>query len=267
MMKCTARNAIRRIRQYLALPLLLVTTSSLAWSEDAPGTQDKRWQGDVEAGMVMTEGNSEAKSLKTGAKLAYQEARWRYTGAFESFTAEQDNEGTAEKYYLEGKAGYSFTEYNYAFLYGNYTDDRFSEFDYQVSTSAGYGRLIISTENHRWDAEIGPGHRLTKYEESGDYKGETIAHLATNYVWKITENSRFEQNVLVEAGDINTVTRSKTALIAKINSSFSMKLGYTVTYNQKLPEFAQNDDPEEEEEANSASHSDKETTVSLLYAF
>jgi putative salt-induced outer membrane protein len=263
-MKCAALKDIPKNTPFAAVSVLLMVASFPAWSEDPD--PNRRWQGDVEAGMVSTEGNTQAKSLKTAAKLIYQEDRWRHSGGFESFTAEQEDEGTAEKYYLEGKSAYSFTEFNYAFISANYTDDRFSEFDYQVSTSAGYGRLIIKTDNHRWDAEIGPGHRISKYREDSEYKSETIAHAATNYTWNISPTSRFEQNILVEAGDINTVTRSKTALIAQINSSFSMKLGYTVTYNQQLPEFAQNDDPDEEAEE-TPSHADKETTVSLLYAF
>jgi putative salt-induced outer membrane protein len=240
---------------------VLVCNISLAVASDPT----KPWQGDVEAGLIMTEGNTSAKSLKTGLKGAYKADRWRHTGAFESFTAEQENKGTAEKYYAEAKSGYSFTEFNYGFIYGNYTDDRFTDFDFQTSASAGYGRLFFDNATHRWDAEIGPGHRVTRYED-GDYTQETIAHAATNYTWNISQTSRFEQTVLVEGGSTNTVTRSKSALIAKINSSFSMKLGYTITYNQKVPDVV--DAPETEDDTTESSeHADKETTVSLLYSF
>lgn len=261
-MKCAPSKQIIRTGHYMVLPLLLVT-SAQAFCDEKTG---KPWQGDVEAGMVLTEGNSSSKSLKTGAKLTYETGSWRHYGAFESFTAEQEDEGTAEKYFTEAKSGYSFSEFNYLFVYANYTDDRFTEFDFQTSASAGYGRLIYDNQTVRWDAEIGPGHRVTREREDGDLKQETIAHIATNFVWHISPTSRFEQNVLVEAGDNNTVTRSKSALIAKINNSFSMKLGYTVTYNQELPDTVA-DAPEEGEEAESPSHADKETTVSLLYSF
>jgi len=214
--------------------------------------------------MITTEGNSSSKSFKTGLKLAYEEDAWRHIGAFESFTAEKEDEGTAEKYFLEAKSGYTFSKNNYAFVYGNYTDDRFTEFDFQTSVSAGYGRLILDTATQRWDAEIGPGHRITRSDD-GDIDQETIVHIATNYAWRISETSRFEQTVLVEAGRTNTVTRSKSALVAKINSAFSMKLGYTVTYNQELPEATEA--PDSTEEPEETYHADKETTVSLLYAF
>lgn len=259
-MKSAARKQIVRTRQRAAFPLLVILASTPAWGAEKTS---KPWQGDVEAGMVLTEGNSSSKSLKTGTKLTYETGAWRHYGAFESFTAEQENEGTAEKYFTEGKSGYSFTEFNYLFVYANYTDDRFTEFDFQTSASAGYGRLIYDNQTVRWDAEIGPGHRVTREREDGDLKQETIAHIATNFVWHISPTSHFEQNVLVESGDQNTVTRSKSALIAKINSSFSMKLGYTVTYNQELPDVV----TEEGEEVEASSHADKETTVSLLYSF
>lgn len=262
MMKHTARKDLIIARSTVVLSLLLATAS--AWSDEKPR---KPFQGDVEAGMVLTEGNSSAKSLKTGAKGTYETGPWRHYGLFESFTAEQEDEGTAERYFTEAKSGYSFTKFNYVFAYANYTDDRFTEFDFQTSASAGYGRLIFDNQTYRWDAEIGPGHRVSKLREDGDYEQETIAHMATNFLWNISETSRFEQNVLVEAGDKNTVTRAKSALITKINSAFSMKLSYTITYNQELPDVIADEPPEEGEETNSQSHADTETAVSLLYAF
>jgi putative salt-induced outer membrane protein len=266
-MKYTPTKHIIKSRSLAALPLLLVVASSSVRADEPQGAaqQSKAWQGDVEAGYIMTQGNSEAKSLKTGIKLAYEEGDWRHTGAFESFTAKEDKKGTAEKYFLEAKSGYAFTKYNYAFIYANYTDDRFTDFDFQTSASAGYGRLIFDTEVQRWDAEIGPGHRVTRTKE-GDITQETILHLATNYAWHISQTSRFEQTVLVEAGSTNTVTRSKSALIAQLNSSFSMKLSYTVTYNQELPSALQQEESTEETKKKTY-HADKETTVSLLYAF
>jgi len=222
------------------------------------------WQGDIEAGMILSEGNTSSKSVKTGIKAAHEYGRWRHSGAFESFTAEQESENTAEKYFAEAKSGYSITESNYAFIYANYTDDRFTDFDYQASSSLGYGRLIFDNRTHRWDAEIGPGYRVTAYDE-GSNDDEGIAHIATNYTWNISETSRFEQTVLVETGESNTVTRAKSALIAKLNSAFSMKLGYTITYNQEVP--TSRDPTTNENVPTDAKHADKETTVSLLYSF
>jgi len=262
-MKCAARKEVIKTARFAALPLLLIITSSAVCADDAP---KKPWQGDVEAGLISSEGNTSAKSLKTGVKLAYEEGNWRHNGAFESFNARQSGENTAEKYFLEGKSGYTFSESNYAFIYANYTDDRFTEFDFQASASAGYGRVIINSPVQRWDAEIGPGHRVTR-DKNGDETQETIAHIATNYLWNISPTSRFEQNILVESGRSNTVTRSKSSLVAQIASSLSMKLSYTLTYNQEIPDAVLTDETTGETTPVKTYHADKETSVSLLYAF
>lgn len=244
----TSKHAIRLARTALCvMPLLAISASSSA--DDATLNV---WQGDVEAGLILSEGNTSAKTIKTGAKAAYEATKWRHSGTFESLTAEQDDESTAEKYFAEAKSGYKFTEADYLFGYINYSDDRFTAFDYQASASVGYGRLIIDTPNHRWDAEIGPGYRVTEYDENYNEE-ETITHIGSTYAWIISDTARFEQTLLVESGNENTVTRAKSALITKINSAFSMKLGYTLTYNEEVPQETR--------------HADKETSVSLLYSF
>jgi len=262
-MKCAASKEAIKHAHVVALPLLLIIASSAVYADDAP---KKPWQGDVEAGMISTEGNTTSKSIKTGLKLTYEEAAWRHTGAFESLNARQNGQDTAEKYFLEAKSGYTFSQSNYAFVYANYTDDRFTEFDFQTSVSAGYGRVIIDSPVQRWDAEIGPGHRVTR-DKDGHITQEAIAHVATNYLWNISSTSRFEQNVLVEAGSSNTVTRSKSSLVAQLNSSFSMKLSYTLTYNKEIPDALQTNDTTGETTPAKTYHADKETSVSLLYAF
>jgi len=229
--------------------LLLAAAAPFIHAADA---KLNAWQGDIEAGLILSEGNTSSKTIKTGANTTYESTKWRQSAAFESLKEEQESESTAEKYFAEAKSGYKFTELDYAFAYLNYTADRFTAFDYQTSASVGYGRVLVDTGTHRWDAEIGPGYRLTEYQ-AGFNDEESIAHIGSTYRWNISDTAHFEQTLLVESGAENTVTRAKSALITKINSAFSMKLGYTLTYNEEVPQATE--------------HADKETSVSLLYSY
>lgn len=219
------------------------------------------WKGEVSLGYILNQGNTKSESIKTGAKAKKDANKWRFSSKFESFAAKSQveddagnktTENSAEKYYIEAKYDYKFTKHNYAFVFANYDDDRFTEFDYQASVSMGYGRRIIDSEVHEWDVEVGPGYRVNEFQ-AGYNTEEAILRMATTYTWQINEGSSFLQELNVESGDDSTVTRSETALKTQINKTLSLKVAHIVKYNDEVPAETKN--------------ADQETIISLLYSF
>lgn len=232
--------------------LALMATTLFASGTALAAEEPAAWKGEFSLGMLLNEGNTKSKTIKTGFIIGKDIEKWRFNADFKSLTESKEDNNTAERYSLNGKVDYKFTENNYAFLYSSYDEDRFTAFDYQATIAAGYGRRIINSETQEWDVEIGPGYSVDEYDD-GYNEEEAIARLATKYTHKFSETSTFIEDLNVDAGSNNTSTRSETALKVMINSTLALKVSYYIKYNETVPADTK--------------HYDTETSVSVLYTF
>lgn len=242
----------------LSLSSMAVAAEAEATAEEEP----KIWKGSAEFGYVSTSGNSEESNMKGRFDAEREVEKWRFTTHFDALNSEANGDRSAEKYFIANRLAYKFNEYDYAFVYHSYDDDRFSGFDYQTSISAGYGRRILLPPPMTWDFEIGPGYRYSKLDDSegnvaegndGDTVDELIVRLFTKYAWDFSDTSTFEQILNVEAGEEATISKSVTSLKVSIIGALAMKMSYTIKYTDHVPKGTK--------------HADKETAVTLLYEF
>lgn len=213
------------------------------------------WSGDVEFGYVATSGNTDTKTVKGRADVKREVEKWRYNIHFDSLNTSEDDERSAEKYFLSNKLDYKYSDRGYLFGYASYEDDRFSGFDYQAVVAAGWGYRILENETMAWDAEVGPGYRINKVADDSDEDDdrEVIIRGYTKYEWKLSSSAVFTQELSVEAGSDNTISKSVTALKSTIVGALAMKLSYTVKYTENVPQENK--------------HADTETAVTLVYTF
>jgi putative salt-induced outer membrane protein len=221
--------------------LFLIPVSILA--EEVP-EPEQAWKASVQFGYVATSGNTKTTSINGGFSASYEEKQWEHSldiktifGSAEDATTSQV-ETNAEKYFIEGKSDYKFSDKGYAFVVANYEDDRFSDNDYQASMAVGRGFKFITSKTSKLGLELGVGYRETKKSATltlpEESIGETIARLAGKYVWKITKTSNFEQKLSAEIGDENTVTKSYTGLSANIAENLALKLSLTATHQSEV---------------------------------
>lgn len=235
--------------------LLLAATSLTALPAIAQDPGTGPWSGDLEFGYVATSGNTETKTVKSRADVKREVEKWRYTIHFDSLNTSEDDDRSAERYFLSNKIDYKYSDRSYLFGYASYSDDRFSGFDYQAVVAAGWGYRIIENSTMTWDAEIGPGYRINKVEDSAteDDDREAILRAYTKYEWELSSSATFSQELQVEKGGDNTISKSVTALKTTIIGALAMKLSYTVKYTEEVPVGNK--------------HADTETAVTLVYSF
>lgn len=222
-----------------------------AWTQELVNT----WQGDLELGYVSTAGNSKTTTIQGRADAVREVALWRYHIHFDSLNSSEDDQRSAERYFLTNKVDYKFGERSYVFGYASYEDDRFSGFAWQAVAATGYGYRILDGESMTWDVEAGPGYRISKIEEPSaeDDQNDIILRGHTRFEWRVSDAATFEQELGVESGSENVVTRSVTSLKSTIIGQLAMKLSYTVKHTDEVPEGTE--------------HSDRETAVTLVYSF
>jgi len=237
----------------ISVALLLSTTvATNSMAQTAP--KEDTWKGSVEFGLVNTTGNTETQTIKSRAKVEVDKAKWLHTGALETLTSSEDDSSTAERYEVNAQSNYKLSgvKKNYIYFMVNYEDDRFSGYDYRVTESIGYGRRVVDKESLTLDLEAGPGARQSELEDGGS-EDETIFRGAAKLGWKLSDASTLTEVLSTEVGEDSTVSKSVTALTAKVIGELAMKITFTVKNTTDVPDDTEN--------------TDTETAVTLLYAF
>lgn len=225
------------------LAILVASTADAETAVTDSGAIDTTWKGNVEIGYVTTSGNTETESLNAKAKVETEREKWRHTINFEALNSSDQNVTTAERYMLSGQSSYKMGKKNFFYALVSYEDDRFSGYDYRVTESIGYGRRVIGEPNLTLDLEIGPGARQSKLD-TGETEDELMARGAAKLAWKVSATSKFTEDLSTEVGEDVTVTKSITALSAKVNSSLATKLTYTIKNTSDVPPGIEKTDTE-----------------------
>ncbi|MCO7227176.1 YdiY family protein [Pleionea sp. CnH1-48] len=252
------------------LAFLLSALPIVAFAGDAE--ENKLWKGKAEAGLVSTTGNTDTSSTNLKLELVYESGDWRHSFLTEAFLAEaeqvvgteldgqgnlverRESRDTGEKYYTLIKSDYKFSETAYFYGLVDYTDDRFSGFDYQANASVGLGKNFIKNDKYTLDAEIGYGARRYQEEAQWDAETEGVTRVAGKFQWNISENAKFNQELNSQIGDDITVSKSISALTANINSSMALSIGYEIVHTSDVPSA-------------DIEKTDRKTTVNLVYSF
>lgn len=202
------------------------------------GIASAEWKGEAELGYVKTGGNTDTSSLNAKGEAEQESEKWRNTvkaGALKNAT---NGVTTAERYFVNGQTNYKFTERSYFFAFLGYEEDPFSGYDYRYGANIGYGNRVIENDSVTLALEIAPGTRQSKVTLSGDNESEmTIAGVA-EFLWNISDTTKFNQDLTVNIGDKSvggTVTRSLTSLTSHIAGNLSTKVSYALRHASIVP--------------------------------
>lgn len=231
--------------------------SMLAANAAVAQTDTVEWNGDIEFGYYQTEGNSNETSVIAKGTANRKSGLWSNQLKANAQNSEVEGVRSEEQYFISDRLSYDVSEFNYTFGYASMDKDRFSGYVYQATLAGGYGRRLLKNDRVTWDAEVGPGYRISEFDVASDGRDgmveEVIVRLSTDLTAKLSDTASFEQNLSVERGAENTVSKSVSALKTKIVGGFGLKISYTIEYNETVPQ------------ANM--HMDRQTAVTLVYSF
>lgn len=252
--------------------LKIISTSSMLMLSSAciaAEGEKSPWQSSAELGYVNVSGNTNTETVKAAFDISYAINKWEHKAHAEALSSKSKTtddavipavtteERTAAKWLASAQTDYKFKELDYFYGLVAYEDDRFSGFDYQAKIGVGYGRRVIHTDSHTLKLEIGPGYRSYKLEQPAppaeDKHDEAFLRLNASYLWKLSETSKFTEDLSSESGEEQDEWKSVTALTAKINSTLAMKISHTVKHLEEVPVGTEN--------------YDRETAVTLVFTF
>lgn len=198
---------------------------------------------ELELGIIAITGNTESSALKGKATIKQDFKEWKSKYQLDTLYKRGRNEGetetttTAQKVFLSAQSDYKLSGDNRSvFVYGSYTGDRFSGYEYQNTVSVGYSGRFYEDDESSLDYSAGPGYSFSKTDE-GDTDESAIAHIELQYEYIISPNATFHQIVSTEAAlqaNKNTRSKAETAVSVKLRDDLSMKAAYSVTHNSQV---------------------------------
>jgi putative salt-induced outer membrane protein len=237
------------IRGVAILILCSMAGTTLA---QAPAPADP-FVGSAALGYLSTSGNTEATNLNSLLKITWDlDGPWKHDWTALAIRASSDDVTTAEAYAAGYKAMRDFSATSYLFFSGDWRQDEFSGYDRQVTEAVGYGRRLFDTPRHMLALEGGVGAKQSDLI-TGEELDEAIVRGGLDYLLTLSENSQFNQKVLIEQGDDNRYTESTSALKTRIVGNLAVVLSYVIKNNSDVPVAIEK--------------TDRFTAVSLEYGF
>ncbi len=229
---------------------------------DTDGSEEFKMTGEL--GILLAGGNTQGTTLKGKVNATHNMRDWsnQYIANFLYKQNERDVDGeqervtSAQKIFMSAQSDYKLGDpTRRLFMYGEYEDDRFNQYDYQAALAVGWSEQLWEDEVSEFRYSVGPGYAMSRLNspEQGEDQMGMIIRAAMEYERKLSDKATFRQFISTEADSDFSRSVSETSLAAKINGSLAMKLSVNMIHN-KSPD-------------NLGKSLDTETAVTLVYQF
>ena len=218
------------LRSLLLTAMVTFAVPGFAEEEEEP----KPLSGNVKFGFLGTTGNTETKSMNTGAEATYTLVRWVHTAKAAAIYAEESEITTAEAYEASWRSDWTLSDIDSVFGRLSWRKDRFGGFNTQFSQTLGYSRKLLTGEKHFLTGDAGAGARQSE-DQFGVRNDEVIVTAGLDYAWKFSDTAEFGQTFNFEVGEDNTFSESVTSLSTNIIGALRLVASYTFRHNSDAP--------------------------------
>ena len=201
----------------------------------AEETEGAVWSGTGQLGFSMTSGNSDTENLSAGLKLKRESDKWVSDLSLDLLRASSNDLDTAERYTVNTKTGYKFDENDYAYYGTRYDQDKFSGYDYTITTTVGWGHKVHDNDESRLITEVGLGYKTEALDIDRSENNGMVLAGKLDYMRQLTETVKFEDVLVVEAGDENTFIQNDLGFSFKVSEKFAVKLAHQIRHNTDAP--------------------------------
>lgn len=226
----------------------------------AAHAEDGSWSGSGELGFALSRGNTKSENLNARLQFKKEDDQWKHNVFLNALRSKGEVKTTADgittdtysltanRFETGASSGYKLDERSYIVGAARYENDDFSPYAYQWIVSLGYGYTAIKNDRTELSFEAGPGFRRLDKREYNVLLGEPPVLTAVDpaaegqvvgrgliaFKHKLTDNTAFENVLLVEAGSDNTFLQNDAGLAVSMNSKLALKLGYQLRHNTDI---------------------------------
>jgi len=211
---------------------LLNIAYGTAWAE----TPAKRWSNRAEVSFIQTGGNTDVTTLSLKNLLSYKITDpLSLSAKLEALNSKESGSQTTERYLAELRGDYLFTQRVYGIASATWLRDTFAGIAAHYDGNIGGGYKWMDGPRHILLGEAGATYTYEEYtiDTAENYPG---VRLFGKYRFAFTKKNAFSQSVeYLQSLDrtARQVLTSETAVIAALNSIFSLKTSYTVRFHSR----------------------------------
>ncbi|HEY9253799.1 MAG TPA: DUF481 domain-containing protein [Stenotrophomonas sp.] len=231
---------------------LALAFPTLAQTAPAPTPE---WTGSGEFGLTSASGNTRSQNLNAQLKAGLNDGNWHHNATVfwlrnrgetkpgNGVTpGNQEMRDTANRYGLGLSSAYDLSARSYLVGGVRYDHDNFATYLWRGVASVGYGYRWFDDARMRLLTEIGPGFRRSHDKKTGKVENEAIGRGFADFSYRLTDNTKLLDSVLVESGRLGTFVQNDLGVQVAMSQRLALKLGYQVRYNSKVdPGFKKTD--------------------------
>lgn len=236
------------------------------------------WTGSGEFGFAATTGNTRSQNIDAKLGFSQENDQWKnnfFLDALRSKSQQKVTDAagttvtefntTADRYDAGASVGLKLDPRSYIVGAARYEHDEFGANLWQGIVSLGYGYIALKTARTELSFEIGPGYK--RYEPASVVMlvGGVVVHQQQptvnegvgrgliSYKYKLTENTAFEDKLLMEIGSKDKYLQNDAGLSVTMTRKLALKIALEVRHHSSvLPGVKQ---------------TDTLTTTNLVYSF
>ena len=213
----------------------IIVTSLLIGTIGSAIADDSSWSGKGQLGFTTTSGNSDTSTLTAGLAGKYEVDQWINTVSLDVLRADSNGIDTADRYILEGKTGYKFTDKDYVFFNTRYENDSFTAYDYTWTNAIGWGHKFYDDEDKRLITEVGIGHKIAAFDIDRNEDSGVVFTAKMDYMRKISDNVSFDDVLRIESTSDNNFIQNDAGFTFKVSDKVEVKLSHQWRHNTDTP--------------------------------
>jgi putative salt-induced outer membrane protein YdiY len=192
---------------------------------------EKLWTGSIGAGLAITSGNTDTKSLNLSAAVKY-DPHTRFVFKADALYLRGDSNGVTQvdKASADARGEESLSDRTFAFAEVSYLRDPFKGIDYLVAPLVGAGYRIIKSDRENLSVDGAVGGQFESGSTSGAVKGGENFDLALSATSKVTQ----KLTGLWKMSDFgDALYHFDAGLAASVTARSELKLAYAYDYATK----------------------------------
>ena len=220
---------------YKTIILALLLSNTLLAQET--NTSTNKWSGSKGyLGYSSTRGNSDTDNITAGLKLKVESNKWISTMNLDILFATSDNSDTAERYVLSSTTGYKFDDNDYLFYGSRYEQDKFSAFDYTMTSNIGWGHKFYDSEKKKLKTELGIGYKTEAFDIDRTKNAGMALTGKLDYLRQITQTVKFVDVLFFESTSDNTYIQNDIGVSVKVSAQLDLNLVHQTKHNSTVPD-------------------------------
>lgn len=170
-------------------------------SFNAPPKPDYVFEGNINLGLVFTEGNSNTRAAYLDATASVENDVGRLSGIFNWDYAEQENnmgmtQITSRRVYGELQYDYFLGDCDFLYTNASALGNTLAGLDLRWQGGVGYGRQLFDGDEFEWRAEVGLSYVEEQFRGNATPDNEYVAaRVASRLRWQITDKLTYQQEI------------------------------------------------------------------------